>query len=582
MADTAESGNKMASEGTKKDDPDLESTMEPLVLCKENEGGVHVEENALTKVCRLLKSKEFWKARFPCSYWIPEYRFSTFIGDTIAGTTTALTVIPQGIGYAPLAGLPLQYGLYASILPGFIYAVFGTTKELSVGPTAVNAIMSFNYAGSDAGKAATLALFTGIIEFIMGFLNLGFLLHFVSDPVITAFSSAVAIQVITSQIKGLFGIKYPARGFLNVWIGLFQNIKKTSLPDLGSGVVSILILFMIRKLKECKVCEGPDPNAMRAKVIKKIKWFLSISANCIIIIIEWVGVEETSIKEILDSRDPIQILQDLGTGLVMLPLVSLLQHLAIAKHYAGSKKMKASQEMSALGLIQIAGSFVGSMCVTASFGRSAVNASSGVKTPFGGVITGLIIILACAVLSTYLKYIPTSILSAVIIFSMFSTIDVNLLITLIKTKSIDLLPCLVTFLLGLFYSVESGLIIGTLIHSLLVVYLSTRLKVCVKDEDKFTIIQPDRELFYPSVDSLRSTLNEAAKRKMPILVDLSRSTYLDYSSSTTLIASIKSIEKSGTKVLLVLAEDQAQALGGPLTGLNFYYSVEDATLEIIA
>lgn len=80
----------------------------------------------------------------------------------------------------------------------------------------------------------------------------------------------------------------------------------------------------------------------------------------------------------------------------------------------------------------------------------------------------------------------------------------------------------------------------------------------------------------------RSTLNEAAKRKMPILVDLSRSTYLDYSSSTTLIASIKSIEKSGTKVLLVLAEDQAQALGGPLTGLNFYYSVEDATLEIIA
>ena len=175
-------------------------------------------------------------------------------------------------------------------------------------------------------------------------------------------------------------------------------------------------------MKEFNWCEGPDKEGRRAKVIKKCKWLLSISANCLVVVITslfaWLMVDiakvdvlnltgqvdqglpawqlpwefnrNTTIEAVnvtTEQEGPLEIASELGIGLVMLPLVSILQHLAIAKHYAGSRKMAASQEMIALGFCQFVGSFTGSIAITASFGRSAVNNISGVRTTFGGVFT---------------------------------------------------------------------------------------------------------------------------------------------------------------------------------------------------
>ena len=145
--------------------------------------------------CSKICSKDFLYDRLPCLSWVRSYDLEHLIGDMIAGVTTALTVIPQGIGYAPLAGLPLQYGLYASIVPGFLYCLLGTTRQITVGPTAVNSLMSFNYAGGTPYKAVTLAFFSGLIEMMAGVFNLGFLIQYISVPVISAFSTAVSIQV---------------------------------------------------------------------------------------------------------------------------------------------------------------------------------------------------------------------------------------------------------------------------------------------------------------------------------------------------------------------------------------------------
>ena len=150
--------------------------------------------------CSKICSKSFLYDRLPILSWAQTYNTEQLVGDVIAGVTTALTVIPQGIGYAPLAGLPLQYGLYASIVPGFIYCILGTTRQSTVGPTAVNSLMSFNYAGGSPYKAVTLAFFSGLIEILAGILNLGFLIQYISGPVISAFSSAVSIQVVISSI----------------------------------------------------------------------------------------------------------------------------------------------------------------------------------------------------------------------------------------------------------------------------------------------------------------------------------------------------------------------------------------------
>ena len=145
--------------------------------------------------------------------------------------------------------LALQYGLYSSILPGFLYALFGTTKEVTIGPTAVNALLSYNYAGPSVIRALTLAFFCGIIEIIAGVLNLGFLLCFISIPVISAFTSVVAITIITSQVKGLLGLQIPGRGFLKTWISVFSNAHQIRAGDACMGFSCIAILLLLRVIK---------------------------------------------------------------------------------------------------------------------------------------------------------------------------------------------------------------------------------------------------------------------------------------------------------------------------------------------
>ena len=180
-----------------------------------------------------------------------------FIGDFIVGLTLALTVIPMGMGYAALAGLPLQYGLYASYVPGFLYAIFGTCKEATIGPTTLNALMTHNYAGSFktgmVQAALTLGFFSGLIEIGAGILNLGFLTNFISTPVIAAFRIAVSINVMTSQVKGLLGLKkVPGRGFLNTWKAVFENISSIRAVDAAIGFTSLGVILLLKNLRNIK------------------------------------------------------------------------------------------------------------------------------------------------------------------------------------------------------------------------------------------------------------------------------------------------------------------------------------------
>jgi len=570
-----------------------------------------VSKSTCSKIC----SKSFLYDRLPFLSWGQTYDLEQLIGDLIAGVTTALTVIPQGIGYAPLAGLPLQYGLYASIVPGFMYCLLGTTRQSTVGPTAVNSLMSYNYAGGSPYKAVTLAFFSGLIEIMAGILNLGFLIQYISGPVISAFSSAVSIQVITSQVKGFFGIYFPGRGFINVWVGIFKNISSIQPYDTAVGFACMAILYFLRRLKEFDWCEGADKETKRAKVIKKTKWLLSISANCLVVVLTsllaWImvdvaGIDVLNLTGEVDqglpawqlpwefnrnttlatgngtsaSEGPLEVASELGIGLLMLPLVSILQHLAIAKHYAGNRKMAASQEMIALGFCQFVGSFTGSMAITASFGRSAVNNISGVRTPFGGVFTGIIIILACAFLSPYLAFIPTSALSAVIIFAMFYTIDYNIGRALWKAKKVDLIPYTLTFLLGLFVNVETGLIIGCLVHVGLLLYSSSSPALLVEHHDTHTLLQPQYSLFFPSVDHMRGEINTAvstSESTLPVVIDMTLVKEIDYTAAKGICALVKELKK--TLTLNIVCSDKSvshvlTAVYGP--DLVLCSSIDDA------
>ena len=327
---------------------------------------------------------------------------------------------------------------------------------------------------------------------------------------------------------------------------------------------------------------------MRAKVFKKSKWLLSISANCLVTvtmsIIAWIlldiyNIEVLTLTGTVDSglpswqlpwefnrnttaalnltdssyEGPFELAEEFGLGLVMIPLVSMMQHLAIAKHYAGNKKMAASQEMIALGFCQFIGSFTGSPAVTASFGRSAVNNLSGVRTPFGGIITGSIIILTIAFLCPFMAYIPTSALSAVIVNSMIFTIELSTPVKLWKGNKSDLVPYTLAFIIGLLVSVEMGLIVGTLVHMAILVYTTSSPDIKFQETSTHIIVAFQSDLYFPAKDFLVREINhkliELDTQKILVL-DMTLVQSTDYSVALGLTGVIKAHKsKSGSAVI---------------------------------
>ena len=389
-------------------------------------------------------------------------------------------------------------------------------------------------------------------------------------------------------MKGFFGIYFKGRGFIRIYQGLFANIKSINLSDTLIGLISMVFLYFLRKLKEFDWCEGPDKSSRRARVVKKTKWLLSISSNCLVMLtmsfaMFFIPSDLTLTGEVEaglpawqlpwefnrnytgtnqtrgDLSEPFTLAGELGLGLAMIPLVSILQHLAIAKHYAGNKKMAASQEMIALGCCQFIGSFTGSAAITASFGRSAVNSRSGVRTPLGGVITGIIIILTCAFLSPFLAYIPTSALSAVIIFAMFFTIDYSLPLRLWRGRRADLLPYSLTFVLGLLVSVEIGLIAGSLLHIVMLVHSNSSpvLEILHSDSDDLTTITFTSSLYFPAKDHVVRELSRNIGDKKTFILDFSRVQDIDHTVAVGITGIIKEISASTSKTVLVCGANSA-------------------------
>ena len=204
------------------------------------------------------------KKKFPILSWLPKYNLDCAVSDVIAGVTVGLTVIPQGIAYALVAGLEPQYGLYSAFMGCFAYCFFGSCKDITIGPTAIMSLMTGAVfkGGSLAlyGKyyAVLLSFFSGIIILIFGILQLGFLIDFISIPVITGFVSAAAITIASGQIKGIFGIKIEEKsethaGLVDDYIDIFENIDTVKLNDTILGLVCAILLLSLR-VNTFRVC----------------------------------------------------------------------------------------------------------------------------------------------------------------------------------------------------------------------------------------------------------------------------------------------------------------------------------------
>lgn len=500
--------------------------------------------------------------------WLPRYNRFQAISDVVAGITIGLTMIPQSIAYAALAGLTAQYGLYSSLLGGFIYTFFGTIREVSIGPTSLMSLLTLEYTHDmPIDFVVLLTLLAGCVELAMGLLNLGFLVDFISIPVTSAFTSAAAIIIIIAQIPGLLGLKYKSYSMVDNVTKAFQNIANVNFPDIALSTSCIIFLLLFRKLQDF----GNGKTNGKDTKTKKVLWFLSIARNALIVLITSTisfnlssrgsspftlsGKVKAGLPAITVPSFSSQIgnrtytLFDMcshyGSGIFMVPLIAVLTNVAIAKAFASGNSLNAKQEMLTLGVCNIFGSFISSMPICGALTRSAVSAASGVQTPMAGLYTGTLTLLALSFLTPYFYYIPRATLAAVLVSAVLFMVDLRIYKVLWKGSKKDAIAAITTFVICIICNIEIGLLLGAAINIIFLLHPSARPNLqiieCKTDlGNEYVLFKPDAGLYYPAVDFLSSKLQTIAakceRKQMPLIVDCDRFRGFDYTA-------IKSIER---------------------------------------
>ncbi|XP_008165907.1 sodium-independent sulfate anion transporter isoform X2 [Chrysemys picta bellii] len=496
---------------------------------------------------------------FPVLRWLPQYSLGWLQLDLLAGVTVGLTVVPQALAYAEVAGLPVQYGLYSSFMGCFVYCLLGTSKDVTLGPTAIMSLLVSSYAFHDPAYAILLTFLSGCIQLAMGLLHLGFLLDFVSCPVIKGFTSAASVTISFNQVKNILGLhNIPRQFFLQVY-HTFQRIGETRAGDALLGLVCLAVLVGLRAMK------GHFPRIHRVELLsirisRLIVWATATARNALVVLFaglvaysfQVMGSQPFTLtgetprglppfqlppfsKAEANSTVPFsEMVQDLGAGLAVVPLMGLLETVAIAKAFASQNnyRIDPNQELLAMGLTNLLGSFVSSYPVTGSFGRTAVNAQTGVCTPAGGLITGL-----------------------------------------------DLVPLCVTFLLC-FWEVQYGIVAGILVSGVLLLYTIARPRIKLS-EHGVLLMQPASGLHFPAVESLRDAMHRWALAVSPprcVILDCTHVSSLDYTVVMGLADLLQEFQKRG--VTLTFSGLQGHVLqvllSADLEGFQHFPSVEEA------
>ncbi|KAF7236903.1 Sodium-independent sulfate anion transporter [Varanus komodoensis] len=457
------------------------------------------------------------KKRLPVLRWLPKYSLQWLQFDFVAGLTVGLTVVPQALAYAAVAGLPVQYGLYSSFVGPFVYCLLGTSKDVTLGPTAIMSLLVSSYAFHDPSYAILLAFLSGCVQLAMGLLQLGFLLDFISYPVINGFTSAAAVTIGFNQVKTLLGLQNIPREFVFQVYYTFRRIGETRyfIGRNGEARNALVVLFAGLVAYSFQLT-GSQPFTLTGTIPQGLPPFQppplsKVTPNGTISFGEMV--------------------QDMAAGLAVVPLIGLLETVAIAKAFGSQNnyQIDPNQELLAMGLTNLLGSFISSYPVTGSFGRTAVNAQTGVCTPAGGLITGALVLLSLAYLTSLFYYIPKAALAAVIICAVAPMFDARIFRTLWRVKRLDLVPLCVTFLLC-FWEVQYGILAGVLVSGILLLHSLARPQIKVLERESL-IIQPASGLYFPTIEFLRDFVHKQAlsgSHLRNVILDCTHVSSIDY------------------------------------------------------
>ncbi len=535
-------------------------------------------------------TKRGLKDYLPIIGWLPSYERRDLSGDLIAGAVVAIMLIPQAMAYSNLAGLPPQLGLYSSIISLIIFAFFSSSRFLSIGPVAIISILTAVGIGQFAPQgtseyvslAILLALLVGIIQFIMGVFKLGFIVNFISHPVISGFTSAATVIIFTSQLKSIFGLKIPySENVFSTFSLIYTMLSDTNLFTLGLGIIGLAFLIFLPQFLR-KIHSFINLSDLQLQILTKSSpLLLVILISFAVWIFQLNQTHNVAVVGDIPPGFPSLILPQLSLETVenLLPIAFAIAFVGFMESYSvattlGSKrgqKIDPNQELIALGVANIGSTFTGGYAVTGSFSRSMVNFMSGASTQLSAIITSGFIILTLLFLMPLFYYLPQAVLAAIILVAVRDLFDAHGVKHIWNYSRADGYSWLVTFFGILIFNIQIGLLIGAIAAITLYLWRTSQPHVVVvgrvgesehfRSVSRFDVttfpsvlaVRIDENLYFANAkyleDYLFYTVLETGQVKHLVLI-LSGVNFIDVSALDTLEKLVTEMKFLGVNVYL--------------------------------
>ena len=433
----------------------------------------------------------------PILAWGRQYQRSDLTADLLAGAVVAIMLVPQGVAYAMLAGLPPQVGLYASILPLIMYGIFGSSRTLGVGPVAIVSILVASSLGELAEMgtadymqlALTLAFIVGIMQVGMGLLRVGFLVNFLSHPVLAGFINGTVLVIGFSQLKHLLGLDMPRMEFTETLAYTVTHASKINLTTLAIGTVSIGVLLYFKYILEGQLKRIGLPSAIAIPLTKSAPLLIVLLGTTAVFLFDLNGLAGVKIVGAVPAGLPpltmptmeMDTWSSLFQTALIISFVGFVESISIAKSLARKRRRRvhANQELIALGIANLSAAVTGGYSVTGSFSRSVVNYDAGAKTGMASIITAVFITFTAVFLTPLFYYLPESLLAAIIMVAIFGLLDIKTFRFVWTYNKADAFSMMITFIAVLLLGIEKGVLVGVSTSLLLFILHTSRPHIAI-------------------------------------------------------------------------------------------------------
>lgn len=427
----------------------------------------------------------------PILSWGRDYNCAALSNDLVAALIVTIMLIPQSLAYALLAGLPPEAGLYASIAPIILYAVFGTSRALAVGPVAVVSLMTAAALSNIvqqgtmgyAVAALSLAALSGAMLLTLGLFRLGFIANFLSHPVIAGFITASGIIIAASQLKHILGINAEGHNLLELTISLLHHLPETNWIAAIIGVTATGFLFWVRKALKPLLQRLGVGRVLTNILVKTGPVFMVVATTFAVWSLELADNGVEVVGDVPQSLPPLtlpsispDLLSQLLLPAFLISIIGFVESISVAQTLAAKKRQRIDpdQELIGLGAANIGAAFTGGFPVTGGFSRSVVNFDAGAQTPAAGAFTAIGLAIAALALTPLIFFLPKATLAATIIVAVLSLVDFSILKRSWNYSKADFAAVLTTILMTLALGVEAGVSAGVGLSILLHLYRSSR------------------------------------------------------------------------------------------------------------